>query len=175
MPANRYLYWDSCVFSAYIGQEPGRVDIVQAIWDDIAQTRGDKIITVSLTVAEVAYIATEKIRTPQRPRRVLDPQAEAKLDAIWDSPSVQLVDPPIQIMKMARDLMRKAVPRDWVLKPYDAVQLATAQWVNEEIHPILVYHTYDDKLDKYAPMIGIPIERPRVLKPTQLSLPEETL
>lgn len=164
MATRRYLYWDSSVFTAYIGQDSGRVDIIQALWDDIAQRPGNRIVTVSLTVAEVIYIATEKIQNPSRPRRILDPQAEAKIEAMWEDPSVYLVDPPIQVMRLARDLMRKAAPHGWVLKPSDAVQLATAQWVYENFHPILAVHTYDDWA-KYSPLIGIPISAPQALEP----------
>jgi predicted nucleic acid-binding protein len=169
MPTSRYLYWDSSVFAGYIGQEPDRVDVIQAVWDDIAQHRADRIVTVTLSVAEVIYVATEQIQTPPKPRRILDPQAEAKLEAIWEDPSVYLVDPPIAVMRMARDLMRKAVPHGWVLKPYDAIQLATAQWVHENFHQILAVHTYDD-WKNYEQFIGIPISKPQVLKSTQLTL-----
>jgi len=36
MPAKRFIYWDSCVFAAYISQEPGRANIIRAVWDSVA-------------------------------------------------------------------------------------------------------------------------------------------
>jgi hypothetical protein len=61
MPGKRrLLYWDSRVFLSYINADPERVDILDAIFDDVRKSNGEIIIVTSiLTKIEVAGSATE--------------------------------------------------------------------------------------------------------------------
>lgn len=55
MPANpRRIYFDANVFLAYVGNEQGRADTVQALLDE-ARRDEIEIVTSVLSIAEVAY------------------------------------------------------------------------------------------------------------------------
>ena len=59
MPANpRRIYFDANVFLAYVGNEQGRADTVQALLDE-ARRDEIEIVTSVLSIAEVAYGAHE--------------------------------------------------------------------------------------------------------------------
>ena len=46
----RLLYWDSCVFLSYINADPGRIDTLDTILDEIYKSNGEmKIVTSILT------------------------------------------------------------------------------------------------------------------------------
>ena len=47
------------------------------------------------------------------------------------------------------------MPNEWSLKPMDAIHLATAQHLSVD-----AFHTYDGKLEKYQPGLGLKIEEP---------------
>ena len=161
----RYVYWDSCVFLAYIDKEPGRVDVIERVWDEVSDQGGDRIVTSVLSIAEVAHAGYEK------KSQALDPAAIAAIDAMWKDPSVLIVETPAQIMYIARDLMRDATAQGWSLRPGDAIQLATAKWVHQYANPITAFHTYDGRIFKYTAMIGIKIVEPEPLsKNIQLPL-----
>lgn len=71
----RLIYWDSCVFLAYINEEPGRVDTVDEILDEISDNKDDKIITSVESIVEASFGAVEKSQG------VLDPDVESKIDS----------------------------------------------------------------------------------------------
>jgi hypothetical protein len=53
----KLLYRDSCVFLSYINADPGRIDTLDAILDDIQKSNGEsKIVTSILTKIEVAVL-----------------------------------------------------------------------------------------------------------------------
>lgn len=163
----RYLYWDSSVFVAYACKEAGRFEVIERLWAKIAEEPGSKIITASISIAEVAHIGQEKDRLR------LDPDGESMLDAIWDDPSVLIVELPAHVMHLARTLMRDGTSRGWSLKPYDAVQMAAAMWVDRQVYKVDEINTYDG-WDKYEPVIGIPIRQPTCdPEPEQLELFQE--
>jgi predicted nucleic acid-binding protein len=155
----RYIYWDSCVFLAYVNEEPGRVQVIRDIWDEIANSKDSKIVTATVSVVEAASGGREKAR------KQLDPQVEAILDDMWRDPSVLLVDLSTKVIFMARKLVRDAIPYGWSLQPPDAIQLATAEWVDRYVKPLAGFHTYDARLKKYSAMIGPQISEPYIAQP----------
>lgn len=159
----RYFYWDSCVFLAYLNKEPGRFNEIESLWQEIAKEKDSRVITSTVSIVEVVAAAYE-LNNSQ-----LDPQAEINIDAIWSDPTVLLTESPLVVMRIARDLMRNAIPERWRLHPKDAVHLATAVWINRHVHPIAEFHTYDDKLTKYASITGLSIREPAVIQPRLLS------
>ncbi len=166
MPAkkSRYCYWDSCVFLAYTKGEPGRVDVIDALWDDFAENKDDRIVTSIVSVTEVAHVGLEK------DRRILELDGALKLDAMWRHTSVLMAETNEKVVYMARDLMRDATSRQWSLTPLDAIQLATCKWIHDHVHAIDEFQTYDRELEKYSALIGIPVTEPRITKPTQTQL-----
>lgn len=164
MPVNRgrYFYWDSSVFTAYAKQEPGRVDIIETLWGEIAAHSEDRIVTSTLSIAEVVHGGALKLGHP------LPPAMIARIDAIWTDPSVMVIEVPEVVMYHARDLMREGYTHSWSLQPYDAVHLATAWWLHQNVHPIHIIHGYDRGWPKFTPLVGgLVIAEPSVLVATQ--------
>jgi predicted nucleic acid-binding protein len=158
-----FFYWDSCVFLSYInGDDPSRMQNISALLED-AEKGKLRIATSTLSVAEVAYARQEQDNA------ILDPIIEAQIDALWTiGGPVTLADVSPLVAESARDLIRLGIPMQpdqWKLKPEDAIHLATAQLLQVD-----AVHTYDDKWDRYASIIGQPVSRPVASNP-QLGLP----
>lgn len=157
MPINPQLfYWDSCVFLSYIDAEPGRVDTIADLFDEIQRSKGaKKIVTSTASIVEVAYGSQEKLK------RVLDPAVQQRIDNLWNDTSVlSFIEYHEGIGYMARALMREAISSGYSLKPLDAIHLASAQWLR-----VAEFYTYDEPLDKYSPLIKCKICRPYVNQP----------
>ena len=153
----RLVYWDSCVFLSYINSSPDRLQVIETLWDEITESDGLIYTSVS-AITEVAYASLE------RDQQQIDPDIEGKIDNIWNDASVMVIEFHPEIARIARNLMRSALPNQWVLKPMDAIHLATASWINLNVHPISEFHTYDDVLKRYGAMIGIPICEPSIVQ-----------
>lgn len=141
-------YWDSCVFLAWVKEEPGRVGHVDVLMDE-ARAGRLKIVTSVISITEVALgaSATDPV--------ALDTEVLKKIDALWLPPSpVTLAEFHRLIALDARDLMRKAAGGGQQLKPPDAIHLSTA--ARTQCDEFLTY----DKLSSYAPLISIPILEP---------------
>src|SRR5579859_1550040 len=153
------LYWDSCVFLSYIDEEVGRVDVIEAIFAEVQKSNGSrKIVTSIASMTEVAYSSQEKSR------RILDAATLSKIDHLWGDPSVLVfVEYHEGIARIARNLMREAVSKQYKLTPLDAIHLASAKWLS--VHE---FQTYDHGLKKYTTMISCTICEPYV---AQLQLP----
>lgn len=140
MPAKtqtgKILYWDACVFVSLIERTPDRIAILEGVLD--AQRQGDVVIYTSvLTIAEVAFVETEK------EQRALNSEIEEKIGRLWlpDSP-FQLVEVYPALTARARELMRVAVRgRGAIPKPADAIHLASAERIGAA-----ELHTYDHKM-----------------------------
>jgi predicted nucleic acid-binding protein len=159
MPNNRY-YWDSSVFLSLLNGLPDRVPTIRGIMMEVEKDRNSFILTSSESIVEVAHIAEEKINLR------LDPHVEALIDELWAMDQViRIIDNGSHIAPIARRLIRDAIPHGWVLRPKDAVHLASALWYNQHVHRLQEVHTYDDALFKYGVMIGIHICEPYVQQP----------
>lgn len=147
-------YWDSCIFLAYLNNEPQRADIIEAHWDRISQQSESKILTAAISIAEVGHLTIEKEKYKLLPGTI------DKIDNMWNNSSVLIVETSLSIVYLARDLMRAATTQGWSLKPFDATHLATALWVHNNVGVISEFHTYDDKLFKLQNIVGFPIIEP---------------
>lgn len=159
----RYFYWDSNVFLAFVNKESSRFGIIESLWEEITQENGSKIVTSTVTIVEVAAAVQE------RTQKQLDAQTEQKIDSMWQDPTVLLVDSPEVVMRIARKLIRDALPKGWKLHPNDAIHLATAMWVDQSVHRITEFITYDEKLMKFDTMTGLAICKPNIAQPRLLN------
>ena len=102
-----FVYWDSCVFLSYINADPGRIDTLDAIFDEIQKSNGErKIVTSILTKVEVAWSAIEYTT------HTLSAAVEQTIDNIWNDESVIVfIELHEGIAIQARDLMRQSLTR----------------------------------------------------------------
>jgi predicted nucleic acid-binding protein len=150
----RRLYWDSCVFVSYIEKDAARFADIDAILDEAR--RGDvEIVTSVASIAEVAFTEAERLQ------RALNPVEEQRIGSLWTPPSpVRLVEFHKLIAEEARNLIRVGIPQGWQLKPYDALHLSTAKFMQVDR-----LETYDAKLPKFANHIGRAIGEPFISQP----------
>jgi len=156
MPEPVFLYWDANIFLSYINNEPTRVQVIDAIFENIQKNQKEKIVTSVISKVEVAWASIEKLN------RALSQIEEDKIDDLWNDESViELVDFNDDIALLARSIMRQGMINHWRLKTNDAIHLASAQWVQaSEIN------TYDiQKLSKFQAIIGIDIKEPLAIQP----------
>ena len=161
MPNNneRVIYWDSCVFLSHINGMPDRLQIINDVTNEIGKDENSIILTSSESIVEVAHALCEK------EQKQLDPEVKAAIDAMWDdSRIVEMIDNGPHIAKVARKLIRDAIPNGWVLKSKDAVHLASAMWHDKQVRRVDEFQPYDKKLFKYQTMIGIHIAYPHVIQ-----------
>lgn len=160
MPNNgRVIYWDSCVFLSHINGIQDRIQTINDVLNEINEDRNSIILTSSESIVEVAHALYEKEQNR------LDPEVEVAIDTMWDDSNiVAMIDNGPHIARRARKLIRDAIPHGWVLKPKDAIHMASAYWYDYYVGSIDEFHTYDDKLFKYQVMIGINIDYPHVLQ-----------
>ena len=127
-------------------------------------TRGSiKLYTSALSSVEVAFSASEQ------KQMVLDEATEQKIDSLWTGPgAVELVEYHDAVGKMARSLIRHAITMGWSIKPPDAIHLATAQWLSIVGLTVDEFHTYDNSLVKYGPIVGFGVMEPYAPQPRML-------
>ncbi|MDM8532957.1 type II toxin-antitoxin system VapC family toxin [Anaerolineales bacterium HSG25] len=151
----RWLYWDTNVFLAYFNAERDRVDVIEDLWDEIKNEDGQIVTSVS-AIVETAFIKQEL-------PNAIDPTVEKLMDDVWHS--IMIIEDSYPVAIEARTLIRTALKeRNWKLKPKDALHLASAKWVNRHVRTLNEFHTYDSALEKYATLIGLPINKPYVLQ-----------
>jgi predicted nucleic acid-binding protein len=149
------IYWDADVFMSYIEDHPDRAALIELLLAD-ARAGQIELVTSVITIAEVAYAASERIAGD------LSPEMLQKIDGLWaPGAPARVVEVYPLIASRARNLIRDGIPRGWSgLRAHDAIHLATAQQLHaDEIH------TYDDKWSRYADVVGIPITEPRTAEP----------
>jgi len=152
-----YIYGDSCIFLAYFNKEPGRVEVLDQLFETIHSSGERKLVTSAFSIIEVAHVAQEKYRAK------LDPTVEELLDSLWnDSSLLELIDFHENLARKARTLIRQATASGLSLKPADALHLVTAQSIG-----VSMFLTYDN-LGKYANLAGLTIREPFVDQPRLL-------
>ena len=161
-----FIYWDASVFVAYLQQEPGRVDKIEAWFAQIRRSSSRaRIVTATLTIAEVGFTAEERVLGK------LLPEAEERIDALWaDRTLVELIEPHEGIMRQSRKLRRAALDQGWSgFRAADAIHLACAQYVQAS-----AIHSYDTQWPRYSALVGRPISEPVgvQLRIEQLEVPE---
>lgn len=157
---SEYTYWDASVFLAYLNNEPGRADTIDALIDQVSRARTARLVTSALTIVEVVTAANSA-----RPQRLTTTQDD-RIDELLTAPFLRLVDTSLALYYDARRLMRAALDRGWSLKAKDAIHLATAAWLHQAISPLLAIHTYDDKWLRYSHLVGgLPITPPYLPQP----------
>src|SRR6266850_195546 len=79
-------YWDACLFLDRVNKTRGRSEVIEDLWDEV-NSKDAKVIAVTsvLTIAEVAFVATEKTG------RFLDPGALKKIDGFW-APPMEMIE-----------------------------------------------------------------------------------
>lgn len=156
MPENTppRLYVDANVLLSYVNQIPDRMKDLDPLLDD--GRKGDvELLTSAVSIVEVAFAKTEQ------DGRVLDPDVDDKIVRLWRPPAVlRLVDFHELIGERAKAFMRSGVERGWSLKPMDAIHLGTAQMMRA-----VTFYTYDERLEKFAELLGSPIKAPLADKP----------
>lgn len=155
MPDRQTIYWDSNVFLSLLNGPPARIKVITNCLDEFNEN-GCFIITSTESIVEVAHALDEKLNGR------LDPRIEERIDAMWENPSIKMIDNGQHISSLARKLIRDAIPNRWSLTPKDAIHLASAYWYNKHVNAVHEFHTYDTKLPKFAPMIGIQVCEPYV-------------
>jgi predicted nucleic acid-binding protein len=153
-PQKPRIYWDSNVFLSYINGLSDRLPDIETLLLE-AEKDTLELLTSTLSIVEVAFA------TAERDQHALDEETEEKISKFWLPPSpVKLVEFHRLIAEDARDLMRRALPKGWHLKPYDAVHLSTAHRMASD-----EFHTYDEKLHKYHELVACKVQRPFVSQP----------
>lgn len=150
----RLIYWDACVFLDWVNGIPEKLPILDAIIDR-AGLRGDvEIVTSTLSITEVAIGRLTQAGSG------LDPSIEARIDALWTDPVIKQIEFHRAIAFEARDLVRAVKLSARSLKPMDAIHLATARRIGAS-----EFQTYNDRLLKLPPIVGLPITEPTILQP----------
>ena len=144
---------------SYIEATPGRVENIRALLTE-ADNGEHEIVTSMLSVTEVAFAAQEKVGS------LLDEVTESRIKKLWVPPSpIKLVEYHLLIAERARELLRERITRGWGrLRPADAIHLSTAENAGATR-----FHTYNtDDFERWAAVIGVPVEEPVSSKPQML-------
>lgn len=162
MPDKPAYYWDSCVPLSYINEIADRMPVLDALLE--SSSRGEiRLYTSDLSRVEVAFSTAEK------DTGILDQETERRIDSLWeDTSAITMVESHGVIGKEARNLIRAGIaqrPQGWSLKPFDAVHLATAQWLSNAGITIDEFHTYDKRLFRYGTIVGFKIMEPTTTQP----------
>ena len=157
----RLVYWDSCCFTHFIENDPGKADLLESLLLS-SGNGGFQIVTSALSIAEVAFVASE--------RGQLNDVVVDQIEALWaDTLAVRIAEFHEGIARATRDLLRECASRGWTgLRSADAIHLTTAKLLGAaEIH------TYDSKWLRYAEIVGIPIGEPTTLQANRVTRPPE--
>ena len=150
MPAPSPLFWDSCVFNAYLYDEHDKYD-VPSIEQFLYDSRINKLYVIHSSTIVLTEVASSKI---------VRPNIGSMLDFVNDFVgSVILTDPNPNIMQLAgrlRDIpYRKAESARRVLSVPDAIMLATYLNLKDAFDVnVDVFHTFDDAKKRTIPLLS---------------------
>lgn len=156
----RRIYWDTCVFSHFLEETPEGIGTLDALLDLASKGEEVEIVTSTLSITEQAFLQHERAK---QTKVVLDPDAEAKIDAFWrDRSAVKFVEYDQSIARDARVLVRRSKAANRRLEPPDAIHLASAAAVSA-----VAFHTVDKKLITLGPTLSLPfaVEVPSTTQP----------
>ncbi len=150
-------YWDSCLFIDFLNGSPPGEQIVSPL---IAAARSGEltIVTSTLSLAEVAYVARELTDG-------LDDKVEDAIETMFqDDELLTLVEYDEDIGVESRKLIRRTLGMDRRLKSADAIHLATAATVRAD-----VLFTFDRALIGHAQSLNVTNAR----EPEPLEVPPQ--
>lgn len=144
------IYWDTNCFLSWLNGEPERVPVLEALLD-LAERGERSLVTSTLTLVEVVYLASE------RPGAPLDESGEHAIDALFERAMITFVELHEGVARQARRLMRDAIGQGWSLRHADAIHLATALDARAE-----EVHTYEaqNRRARWTGLVGIPVATP---------------
>ncbi len=157
MPASpRRIYFDANVFLAYVGNEHGRADVVQALLDE-ARRAQIEILTSVLSIAEVAFGAHERDHG-------LTEAGEEVIEQLWTPAApVTLADVSHAVARNARTIIRAAKAQGFSgLRGADAVHLATARMFGCD--EIFTYEA-EARRQQWCQVTGIDVSEPTTNTP----------
>lgn len=130
------IYWDACVFLAYVNGDADRIDLLRQLLDEAREGRFE-LFTSMVSVTEVAYGRAEQEQGAP------DEGVLNQIGELWLAGSpVRLVEFHRLIAETAREFVREIrLEESERLTPLDAVHLATARHLG-----VSEFHTYDGPL-----------------------------
>lgn len=155
MSGKQRIYWDANCFLAYINEDPRWLATLETLLEDANVRRSIDIVTSVISVTEVAYAAVEKLK------RVLNPSEEDRIDQLWTSPGIGLVEVNERVARLGREIIRDDVGKERTGKrTADIIHLATARFVRAS-----ALHTLDERLQTYTEQYGFPVTAPFTPQP----------
>ena len=145
------IYWDANCFLSFINQDPRWLPTLETLIDD-ARTAGTiEIVTSVLSIAEVAFAAAERLE------RALDAREEARIENLWRSRGIALVEVNERVARLAREIRRDDLVRGRTggRRTPDILHLATAR-----LMAVQDMHTTEPDLHKYSNLWGFPVRGP---------------
>lgn len=135
MPSRR-LYWDACVALHYIEGTPEWLPVLERLLGNSADASNElELITSTFSVVEVAFTEAEKRQLEHAQ------ESEDRITKFWQSRAISLVDAHELIAIDARAIVRDSLFNQWLIKPKDAIHLATAKRLG-----VVAFHTMDKRL-----------------------------
>ena len=154
-PSEKLVYWDSDVILNYLdpNTDPSIILTLETLLDcSDNKSLPFRIITSTLTIAEVAFSAKEKLDFKE------DPADWAAIQRIWNDGAVHLVEFYRQIAEEARGIVRDSRFKQYALKPKDSIHAATAKLLEVD-----EMHTFDKDLLACSGKFGFTIAHPNLL------------
>jgi len=140
------ICWDACVLISYIEARADRLPVIEEMFSR-AEKGEIELVTSVVSRVEVAYAGDDEAGRDE---------SEGDIAQLWTPHSpitaVELYD---SIADAARGLIRRAKDRDRRLTPLDAIHVATAMEIADELQ------SYDTQLHGFSGDAGIPIHEPR--------------
>ena len=144
------IYWDANCFLSYLNQDPRWLPTLEILLEDANIHGAIEIVTSVLSLAEVAFGAMERLN------RALDPREEARIDSLWTSPGIALVEVNERVARIAREIKRDDMVRGRAgRRTADIMHVASARFMR-----VQAMHTTETKLHGYSNLYGFPVRDP---------------